>query len=154
VNKVFLIGNLGRDPEIGRFNSGDRWAKFSLATSESWKDKRSGERKEKTEWHQVVCFGDGLIGVIEKYAKKGTKLIVQGKLQTRKWQDQQGNDRYSTEVVVRGYDCSIELLPASKGSGGPPMDESAYDGPMRGDERDRGYDENEGNVPDEERSFL
>lgn len=109
-NRVQLIGNVGKDPEIRSFQSGDRVASFSVATSERWKDKQTGERKEKTEWHNVSVFSEGLIKVIESYVKKGTKLYLSGKLETRKWQDQSGNDRYSTEVVLRGFNAEMVLL--------------------------------------------
>ena len=117
VNKVILVGNLGRDPEIRTFGNGGRVANFSVATSESWRDKNSGERKEKTEWHNVAVFNDGLVGVIEKYVKKGSKVYVEGKLQTRKWQDRDGNDRYSTEVVLQGYGGNLTLLDSRNGQG-------------------------------------
>lgn len=116
LNKVQLIGNLGQDPEIKSFQDGGRVANLSIATSETWRDKQSGERKERTEWHRVNVWGDGLVGVIEKYCRKGDKLYIEGQLQTRKWQDQQGNDRYSTEVVVRGFGSGIKLL-SSRGNG-------------------------------------
>ena len=100
VNKVILVGNVGNDPEIRTFGNGGKVANLSLATSESWRDKQSGEKREKTEWHRVAVFGEGLVGVIERYVKKGSKLYIEGKLQTRKWQDRDGNNRYSTEVVA------------------------------------------------------
>lgn len=110
VNKVILVGNLGRDPEIRSTQNGDRIANLQIATSESWKDKNSGESRERTEWHRVVVFNDGLIDVIECYLKKGSKLYVEGALQTRKWQDSDGNDRYSTEVVLQKYRGELVLL--------------------------------------------
>ena len=100
VNKVILVGNLGADPEVKSFQNGGRIANLRIATSESWKDKTTGERKEKTEWHSVTVQGDGLVGVVERFLRKGSKVFVEGKLQTRKWQDQSGQDRYTTEVVV------------------------------------------------------
>ena len=114
INKVILIGNVGKDPEIRSTQSGSKIANLSLATSESWKDKQTGERQERTEWHRVVVFGDGLVRVIENYVKKGSKLYVEGQLQTRKWQDQSGNDRYSTEVVLQGYGGTITLLDSKR----------------------------------------
>lgn len=117
VNKVTLLGNLGADPEIRSFQNGGRVANLRIATSETWKDKNTGERKERTEWHTVVVFIDGLIGVIEQYLSKGSKVYIEGQLETRKWQDQSGNDRYSTEVVLRPYAGSLVLL-GSGGSGG------------------------------------
>lgn len=115
LNKVCLLGNLGADPEIKSTNDGREFANFSLATSESWNDKQTGERKEKTEWHRVVCFSEGLTKVIKNYVKKGSKLYIEGALQTRKWQDDTGNDRYSTEVVMQGFNCKL-LMVDSKGS--------------------------------------
>ena len=114
INKVILIGNVGKDPDIRSTQSGSKIANLSLATSESWKDKQTGERQERTEWHRVVVFGEGLVRVIENYVKKGSKLYVEGQLQTRKWQDQSGNDRYSTEVVLQGYGGTITLLDSKR----------------------------------------
>lgn len=118
VNKVILVGNLGADPEIRTFSNGGRVANLRIATSESWKDRTSGERKEKTDWHTVAIFADGLVGVVEKYLRKGSKVYVEGKLQTRKWQDQSGNDRYSTEVVIQNYGGTLEMLDKPQGGGG------------------------------------
>ena len=117
VNKVILIGNLGADPEIRTFNNGGKVCNLRLATSETWKDKNTGERKEKTEWHTVAIFNDGLVGIAEQYLKKGSKVYIEGKLQTRKWQDQSGNDRYSTEVVIQGFGGTLVMLDG-KGDGG------------------------------------
>ena len=110
VNKVILLGNLGRDPEIRSLQSGSKMATFSIATSKRWKDKNTQEQKDKTSWHNIVVFGDGLVDIIEKYVKKGSKIYVEGELQTRKWQDQDGNDRYTTEVVLQGYNSNLTLL--------------------------------------------
>ena len=120
LNKVMLIGNLGRDPEIRRTQDGRAIANFSIATSESWRDKNTGERKEKTEWHRIVCFSEGLNRVIEQYVKKGTKVFVEGQLQTRKWTDQAGVEKYSTEVVLQGFNGTLTLLDTRGGgdSGG------------------------------------
>ncbi len=118
VNKVILIGNLGKDPEIRTFGNGGKVANFSVATSESWRDKQSGEKKEKTEWTNVAIFNDGLVGIVEKYVKKGSKVYVEGKLQTRKWQDRDGNDRYTTEVVLQGYGGQLTLLDSRNSQGG------------------------------------
>ena len=115
VNKVILLGNLGRDPEIRSLQSGSKMASFSLATSKRWKDKSTQEQKDKTSWHNIVIFGDGLVNIVEKYVKKGSKVYVEGELNTRKWQDQDGNDRYTTEVVLQGYNCNLTLLD-SKGT--------------------------------------
>jgi single-strand DNA-binding protein len=117
VNKVILVGNLGADPEIRRLNSGDPVVNLRIATSESWRDKGSGERKEKTEWHSVVIFNDNLAKVAEQYLKKGMKVYIEGQLQTRKWQDQTGNDRYSTEIVLQKFRGELQMLD-SRGQGG------------------------------------
>jgi len=117
VNKVILVGNLGADPEIRRLNSGDPVVNLRIATSETWRDKMSGERREKTEWHNVVIFNDNLAKVAEQYLKKGMKVYVEGQLQTRKWQDQQGQDRYTTEVVLQKFRGELQMLDA-RGEGG------------------------------------
>ena len=117
VNKVILVGNLGADPEIRRLNSGDPVVNLMIATSESWRDKNSGDRKEKTEWHNVVIFNDNLAKVAEQYLKKGMKVYVEGQLQTRKWQDQSGQDRYTTEVVLQKFRGELQMLDA-RGQGG------------------------------------
>jgi single-strand DNA-binding protein len=118
VNKVILLGNLGADPEIRSTQSGQKIANMRLATSESWRDKATGERKEKTEWHRIVVFNENLVRVIENYVKKGSKIYVEGQLQTRKWQDQSGADRYSTEVVLQGFNSQLTLLDRAPGTGG------------------------------------
>jgi len=120
LNKVMLIGNLGADPEIRSFNNGGKVANLRIATSEQWKDRQTGERKEKTEWHTVAIFSEGLVSVVERYLKKGSKVFVEGKLQTRKWQDQNGQDRYSTEIVIQGLGGTLTMLdgPGSGGAGG------------------------------------
>lgn len=117
LNQVSLIGNLGADPEIKSFQNGGKIANLRIATSESWKDKATGEKKERTEWHSVTVNSDGLVGVVERFLKKGSKVFVQGQLQTRKWQDASGNDRYTTEVVLRGYDAKLVMLDGAKGGG-------------------------------------
>jgi len=120
VNKVILIGNLGADPEVRNFDNGGKVCNLRIATSEQWKDKATGERREKTEWHSVAIFNTGLVGVAEKYLKKGSKVYLEGQLETRKWQDQSGQDRYSTEVVLRPYASEMTLLDGKGGgnSGG------------------------------------
>lgn len=118
VNKVILVGNLGADPEIRRLNSGDPVVNIRIATSETWRDKNSGERKEKTEWHNVVIFNDQLAKVAEQYLKKGMKVYVEGQLQTRKWQDQNGQDRYTTEIVLQKFRGELQMLDARGGDGG------------------------------------
>ena len=117
VNKVILVGNVGADPEIRRTQDGRPIANLRIATSESWRDRNSGERREKTEWHTVVVFNEGLCKVVEQYVKKGAKLYIEGQLQTRKWQDQTGNDRYSTEVVLQGFNSTLTMLDG-RGEGG------------------------------------
>ena len=118
VNKVILIGNLGQDPEVKTFQNGGRIANLRRATSENWKDKQTGERKERTEWHTVVLQSDGLVGVAERYLRKGSKVYIEGSLRTRKWQDQNGNDRYSTEVSVGGIGGVMTMLDGAPGGGG------------------------------------
>ena len=118
LNKVMLIGNLGADPEIRSFNNGGKVANLRIATSEQWKDRQTGERKEKTEWHTVAIFSEGLVSVVERYLKKGSKVFVEGKLQTRKWQDQNGQDRYSTEIVIQGLGGTLTMLDGAAGGGG------------------------------------
>lgn len=118
VNKVILVGNLGADPEIRRTNDGRPIANLRVATSESWKDKATGERREKTEWHRVVIFNEGLCRIAEQYLKKGSKLYIEGQLQTRKWQDKDGQDRYSTEVVLQGFNSQLTMLDGRGGSAG------------------------------------
>lgn len=115
INKVILIGSLGADPEIRRTNDGRSIANMRVATSDTWRDKHSGERREKTEWHSVVVFSEGLVKVIESYVKKGSKIYLEGALQTRKWQDKEGNDRYTTEVVLQGYNATLTLLDSANG---------------------------------------
>lgn len=117
VNKVILIGNLGADPEVRNFQNGGKVCNLRIATSETWKDKNTGERREKTEWHSVAIFQEGLVRIAEQYLRKGAKIYVEGKLQTRKWQDQSGQDRYSTEVVLQGYDGVMTMLDG-RGEGG------------------------------------
>ncbi|MGB3740030.1 MAG: single-stranded DNA-binding protein [Pontixanthobacter sp.] len=116
LNKVMLIGNLGADPEVRSFQNGGKVCNLRIATSENWKDK-SGERQEKTEWHTVAIFSEGLVNVAERYLRKGSKVFIEGQLQTRKWQDQSGNDKYSTEVVLRGYGGTLTMLDG-RGEGG------------------------------------
>jgi single-strand DNA-binding protein len=123
VNKVILVGNLGADPEIRRTQDGRPIANLRIATSETWRDKATGERREKTEWHRVVIFSEGLCRVAEQYLKKGSKVYVEGALQTRKWQDQQGQDRYSTEIVLQGFNAVLTMLDGRGGGGS----EQSYD---------------------------
>jgi single-strand DNA-binding protein len=118
VNKVILIGNLGADPEIKSFQNGGKVANLRIATSEQWKDRMTGERKERTEWHQVVINGEGLIGVVERFLKKGSKVYIEGSLRTRKWQDRDGNDKYTTEIVIAGMGGTLTMLDGAPGGGG------------------------------------
>ncbi len=118
VNKVILVGNLGKDPESRSFANGGKVVSFSVATSENWKDKSSGDRKEKTEWHNVSIFSEGLARVAEQYLKKGSKVYLEGQLETRKWQDQSGNDRYTTDVVLRNFNSAMVLLDGRAEGGG------------------------------------
>jgi single-strand DNA-binding protein len=132
VNKVILVGNLGRDPEIRKMQSGDSVANLSLATSESWNDRQTGEKREKTEWHRVVIFGK-LADIAERYLKKGSKIYVEGQLQTRKWQDQSGQDKYSTEVVLRGFGSTFVMLDGrGEGGGGGGQDGGSGGGDWAG----------------------
>ncbi len=118
VNKVILLGNLGADPEIRTFNNGGKVCNLRIATSERWRDKNTGENREKTEWHTVAIFSEGLVRVCEQYLKKGSSVYLEGKLQTRKWQDQSGNDRYSTEIVLQGFESKLVMLGGRNDSGG------------------------------------
>jgi single-strand DNA-binding protein len=115
VNKVILVGNLGKDPEIRRTQDGKPIANLTIATSESWRDKSSGERKEKTEWHRVVIFTEGLCKIAEQYLKKGSKVYLEGQIQTRKWQDKDGQDKYSTEIVLQGFNSQLVMLDSRSG---------------------------------------
>jgi len=118
VNKVILVGNLGKDPEVRRMQNGNPVVNLSVATSESWRDKATGERKEKTEWHRVVIFSEGLAKVAEQYLKKGSKVYIEGALQTRKWTDQAGVEKYSTEVVLQGFNSNLTMLDGARGGSG------------------------------------
>ncbi len=151
VNKVILIGNLGRDPEVRSFQNGGKVCNLRIATSETWKDKNTGERREKTEWHSVAIFNDGLVRIAEQYLKKGSKVYIEGALQTRKWQDQSGADKYSTEVVLQGFGGVLTMLDGrgdnagggggggNYGGGGGGGRDSGYDsGPSGGGGRDSG----------------
>ncbi len=130
VNKVILVGNLGRDPEIRQMPSGGSIANLSVATSESWKDRNTGERKEKTEWHRVVIFSEGLVRICEQYLKKGSKVFVEGQLETRKWTDNSGQEKYTTEIVLRNFNSSLQMLDGRNegGGGGRGRDEGGYGG--------------------------
>ncbi|MBV8924418.1 MAG: single-stranded DNA-binding protein [Bradyrhizobium sp.] len=127
INKVILVGNLGKDPEIRRTQDGRAIANLSVATSESWRDKATGERKEKTEWHRVVIFNEGLAKVAEQYLKKGAKVYVEGQLQTRKWTDQSGAEKYTTEVVLQGFNSNLTMLDGRGGGAGGFADDAGGD---------------------------
>lgn len=131
VNKVIIVGNVGNDPVIRAFGNGGKVANLSVATSEQWRDKSSGEKREKTEWHRVAIFNDGLVGVVDRYVKKGSKVYIEGKLQTRKWQDRDGNDKYTTEIVLQGFDGNLTLL------------DSRQDGQSRSQNRQGDYDQDQ-----------
>jgi single-strand DNA-binding protein len=132
VNKVILIGNLGADPEIRTFQNGGKIANLRIATSETWKDRNTGERKERTEWHTVVIHSEPLVRVAEQYLKKGSKIYVEGQLETRKWQDQSGADRYSTEVALRPYRSELTMLEGRGGAGGGGSRDGGYEDYDRG----------------------
>ena len=131
LNKVMIIGNLGRDPEVRSFQNGGKVCNLRIATSETWKDKNTGERREKTEWHSVAIFQEGLVRIAEQYLKKGSTVYIEGKLQTRKWQDQSGQDRYSTEVVLQGFDGVMTML-GGRGDGGSGGGGGGYGGGDQG----------------------
>lgn len=131
LNKVMLIGNLGNDPEVRSMQNGGRVCNLSIATSETWKDKNTGERREKTEWHRVVIFNDGLVSVCENYLRKGSKVFIEGQLETRKWQDQNGQDRYSTEIVLKAFNGTLTMLDGrndnqQQGGGGYQQNQGGY----------------------------
>ena len=127
LNKVQIIGNLGRDPEVRSFQNGGKVCNLNIATSETWKDKNTGERREKTEWHSVAIFQEGLVRIAEQYLKKGSTVYIEGKLQTRKWQDQSGVDKYSTEIVLQGFDGVLTML-GGKSEGGGQSSGGGYGG--------------------------
>ena len=141
VNKVILIGNLGRDPEVRSFQNGGKVCNLRIAAAEYWKDKNTGERREKTEWHSVAIFQEGLVRIAEQYLRKGSKVYIEGQLQTRKWQDQSGQDKYSTEVVLQGYGGTLTMLDGRDGGGvgAPSGGGSGYDNRQDGG-YDSGYD--------------
>ena len=118
VNKVIIVGNLGRDPEVRSFQNGGKVCNLTVATSENWRDKNSGEKRERTEWHRVAIFSEGLVRVAEQYLRKGSKVYLEGQLETRKWQDQSGQDRYTTEVVLRGFNSTLTMLDGRNESSG------------------------------------
>ncbi len=154
VNKVILIGNLGRDPETRTFSNGGKVCNLRLATSETWKDRNTGERRERTEWHSVAIFSEPLARVAEQYLRKGSKVYIEGQLETRKWQDQSGQDRYSTEVVLRPYRSELTMLDgrsdgggASGGDGGYPDDRGSSGGGYGDDRGTGGHSETDDEIP-------
>lgn len=140
VNKVILVGNLGRDPEVRSMQNGGRVCNLSIATSENWKDRQSGERREKTEWHRVVIFNEALAGVAERYLRKGSKVYIEGQLETRKWTDQSGQEKYSTEVVLRPYRGEMTMLDGREGGGSGGSSGGYGGGGDNYGDRDRGDD--------------
>lgn len=140
VNKVILVGNLGNDPEVRSMQNGGKVANLSIATSESWNNKNTGERQERTEWHRVVIFNEGLVRVAENYLRKGSKIYIEGQIETRKWQDQNGQDKYSTEIVLRPYRGELQMLDSRSGSGGFDQQSSSMGGGFGGNN-------NAGNTP-------
>ena len=137
LNKVCLIGNLGRDPEVRTLQSGGKVCNLSVATSERWRDRNSGEQRERTEWHRIVIWVEGLVNVAERYLSKGSKVYLEGQLETRKWQDQSGQDKYTTEVVLRPYSSKLVMLSARDGGGGQRRDDPGYD------DQDSGYSQSQ-----------
>ncbi|UWP93527.1 single-stranded DNA-binding protein [Aliiroseovarius crassostreae] len=145
LNKVMLIGNLGRDPEVRSFQNGGKVCNLRIATSETWKDRNTGERRERTEWHSVAIFNEGLVRVAEQYLRKGSKVYIEGQLQTRKWQDQSGNDRYSTEVVLQGFGSTLTMLDGrGEGGGGGNYGGGQSGGYGGGSQGGGGYDQGGG----------
>lgn len=136
VNKVIIVGNLGRDPETRTFQNGGKVCNLRIATSETWKDKASGERQERTEWHSVAIFSEPLARVAEQYLRKGSKVYIEGQLETRKWQDQSGNERYSTEVVLRPYRSELTILDGAEGKASGGGSGGGYQAPAQGDLED------------------
>ncbi len=134
VNKVILVGNLGRDPEVRFTQDNKKIVNMSVATSESWKDRNTGERKEKTEWHRVVIFSEGLANIAEKYLRKGSKVYIEGQLQTRKWQGQDGQDKYTTEIALQGFNCAMTMLDGPGGGSGGGGGGGYDSGPSGGDD--------------------
>ena len=151
VNKVILLGNIGNNPDIRAMQNGSKLASFSIATSKRWKDKSTQEYKDKTEWHKVVAFGDGLVDIIEKYVKKGSKIYIEGEIQTRKWQDQEGKDRYTTEIILQGYNSTLTLLD-SRGSSNTQQVENSENKQIENDlqsESNKNITEESGDIDDD-----
>lgn len=148
INKVILVGNVGQDPEIRSTQDGREIASFSLATSESWKDKTTGEKKDKTEWHKISIFSQGLVGITKNYIKKGSKIYLEGSLQTRKWTDNQGVERYTTEVILQNYNSTLQILDSRDRQGGQENYNSSPTSSKKGNSRDHvNVEENDDEVP-------
>lgn len=148
LNKVMIIGNLGADPEVRSFQNGGKVCNLRIATSESWKDKATGEKKERTEWHAVAIFSEGLVGVAERFLRKGSKVYIEGQLQTRKWQDQSGADRYSTEVVLQGLGGRLTMLDGAQGESKKTYSEdNRHQGGAGGGVSGGGYDDLDDDIP-------
>ena len=147
LNKVTLIGNLGQDPEVRSTQNGGEIATFSIATTESWKDKNTGERKDKTEWHRIVIYSQGLVGIAKNYLKKGSKIYIEGSLQTRKWTDNQGIERYTTEVVLQNYNSNLQMLDSRDRAGGSMSDNSYNQSTSSKKTNDVMIEENDDEIP-------
>ncbi len=148
INKVILVGNVGQDPEVRTLSDGREIANFSLATSESWKDKSTGEKKEKTEWHRLVIFSQGLVNIVKNYVKKGTKLYVEGSVQTRKWTDAQGVEKFTTEIVLQNFNSSLQILDSRERSSGQSSSSSDYsNNKSRNNNSDISVEENDDEIP-------
>ena len=148
INKVILVGNVGQDPEVRTLSDGREIANFSLATSESWKDKSTGEKKEKTEWHRLVIFSQGLVNIVKNYVKKSTKLYVEGSVQTRKWTDAQGVEKFTTEIVLQNFNSSLQILDSRERSSGQSSSSSDYSSnKSRNNNSDISVEENDDEIP-------
>lgn len=147
INKVILVGNVGQDPEIRSISDGRELANFSLATSESWKDKNTGEKREKTEWHRVVIFSQGLVNIVKNYVKKGNKLYVEGALQTRKWTDNQGVEKYTTEVVLQNFNSSLQILDSRERGGSSSHSSDHSHSKSRNNNQDIHVEESDDEIP-------
>lgn len=153
LNKVMLIGNLGRDPEVRTFQNGGKVCNLRIATSETWKDRNTGERKERTEWHSVAIFTEGLVRVAEQYLRKGSKVYIEGQLQTRKWQDQSGQDKYSTEIVLQGFGSVLTMLDGKSSDNGGGYGGQQDSGYGSGGGGNSGYGGGSQNIDDDEIPF-
>jgi single-strand DNA-binding protein len=147
INKVILVGNVGQDPEIRSTNDGREIANFSLATSESWKDKNTGEKKDKTEWHRVSVFSQGLVGIVKNYVKKGTKLYIEGSLQTRKWTDNQGIEKYTTEITLQNFNSTLQILDSKDRSSSSDSYSSSSSSSSKSRSNDIAIEEHDDEIP-------